>query len=88
MRGKRIICMFGQTMGGNTYPDAYVMQFQTGGGKITVNTDPSAQEPVVNPDSANMPRTGDRSALALWVTLTLLAGCGMLVLARRGENNG
>lgn len=79
--------------GGNTYPDAYVMQFQTGGGGITVITDPSAQEPAVNPgpvnqSPANMPRTGDRSALALWVTLALLAGCGMFVLARRGENNG
>lgn len=93
--------------GGNTYPDAFVMQFQTGNGGITVgggasvqdpgnqnqgnqnpgNQDPANQDPVKQ-SPVNMPRTGDRSALALWMTLGLLAGCGMLVLARRGENNG
>ena len=71
---------------GNTYPDAYVMQFTTGGGSITVDTGNSGQTPVVPP--ANMPKTGDNSSLALWVTLGLLAGCGVLVLARKEENHG
>ena len=65
----------------NTYPDAYVMQFTTGGGGISISTGAPSQPSVVNPP--NMPKTGDHSSLALWVTLGLLAGCGMLVLARK-----
>ena len=118
---------------GNTYPDAYVMQFRTGNGSITVNTDePTAKPtatptamptqnptatptqnptatptqnptatptqnptatptqnptatPVVKPD--NMPKTGDRSSMALWVTLGLLSGCSILALAHRGKKD-
>ena len=76
---------------GNTYPDAYVMQFTTGGGSISVDTGNSAGNSAGNSGqtpAVNMPKTGDNSALALWVTLGLLAGCGVLALARKEENDG
>ena len=76
---------------GNTYPDAYVMQFTTGGGSISVDTGNSAGNSAGNSGqtpAVNMPKTGDNSFLALWMTLGLLAGCGVLVLARKDENNG
>lgn len=77
----------------NTYPDAYVMQFTTGGGSIAVSTgEPAAAPtqgstatPAVKP--TNMPKTGDRSSLALWVTLGLLSGCSILALARREKKD-
>lgn len=130
---------------GKTYPDAYVMQFTTGGGSIAVSTakpgtaatatpkvTPTAaptqaptaaptqaptaaptaaptQAPTAAPTAAptqaptaaptqaptatpvvkpaNMPKTGDHSSLALWVTLGLLSGCSMLALARKGRKD-
>ena len=113
----------------NTYPDAYVMQFTTGGGSIAVSTakpgtaatatptaaptaTPTAaptQAPTAAPTAAptqaptavptqaptatpvvkpaNMPKTGDHSSLALWVTLGLLSGCSMIALARKGRKD-